>query len=187
MTVGFGWGVIIFAGAVATASVMGRAGILHLGNPGPLAATLSENTQHRWLPVIVRMWGLGEVMLGCGLLAALLWSGPWAVAVSITICAVLLSYTAWLFHRARSANPWCACTAGQTPANLASVVRPLVMAGPVAGLAIFASSGTHFLEGVTPVEAAGTLLAGLGLGLVGWFYPEAVTTTAARQRMGVVS
>ena len=187
MSVGFGWAVIVVAGAVATTNVMGRAGITHLGDPGPLAASLSDSSHNRWLLVVVRLWGLAEVALGGGLLAALLWPGPWAVAVSIATCVVLVSYAVWLFYRARSANPWCSCTTGQAPVNLASIVRPLVMAGPVAGLAIFASSGTHLLEGVTSVEVTGTLLAGLGLGLVGWFYPEAVTTTAARRRLGVLS
>lgn len=184
---GFGWNLIVVAGAVATASVMGRAGIVHLGDPAPLASTLSENSQHRWLLVVVRLWGFVEVVLGVGLMAAHWWSGLWAVAVAIAACVVLVSYAVWLFYRAGSPNSWCACTTGQAPVNLASIVRPLVMAGPVAGLAVFALWGIRLFEGLTPVEIAGALLAGLGLGLVGWSYPEAVTTTAARHRLGVFS
>ena len=90
-------------------------------------------------------------------MAALLWSGPLAVGVSIVACGVLLGYTLWLSYRARSAHPWCACTSSQAPVNLASIVRPLVMAVPVVGVTFVASSDTFLLEGglAPPVVARG--------------------------------
>ena len=187
MSVGLGWGMLITAGVIGAAVVLGRAGVTHMWDPTPLAETLSDNRRRVWLLAVVRLWGLAEVALGGGLLAALVWSGPIALAAPIATCSVLVGYAVWLSYRARSVQPWCACTTGQSPVNLASVIRPLVMAVPVVGLVALAGSGTSLLEGTVLAELAGTLLAGLGLGLIGWFYPEAVTTPAARQQLRVMS
>ena len=99
-----------------------------------------------------------------------------------------MSYTLWLVHRSRSTRPWCSCTTGRTPINLATILRPPVMALPAAGLAIVTiGSGPLVLERMASVELAGAVLAGVGLGLIGWFYPEAITNPADRQTLGVMT
>ena len=185
MNMGESMNIVIAAGVIAAATVLIRAGILHAWNPGPLAGTLSAGPQRRWTTPAVRFWGLAETALGAGLAMALLQPGAPAAATAAATSAVLLGYTLWLARRYRSSQPWCACTGGQTPVNLATVLRPSMMALPAAGLAVTAGSGRSLLEGLAAVDLTGGVIAGLGLGAIAWFYPEAITTTADLQRIGV--
>lgn len=179
---GVGLNIVIIAGIIATGTVLTRAGTLHAWNPAPLAGTLSPGPQPRWVPTAVRIWGLTEVVLGAGLVVALL--QPGAAVLAITTSAILVGYTLWLAGRHRSSQPWCACTGGQTPINLATVLRPLAMALPAAGLAFNAGGGRYSLDGIAAVDLTGGIIAGLGLGFIAWYFPEAITTTTDLQRNG---
>ena len=185
MTPGPGWDMLVIAGVAATAVVLVRAGVMHMLDPTPLAASLGTRSGHRWLPAAVRTWGLVETGLGGGLVAAVVWPGLWATSLTVAAVLVLVGYSVWLSVRARSSQPWCSCTSSRTPINSAAILRPLVMAAPVAVLAALSSSGSNPLAGMGPVEMITTCFAGLGLGLVGWFYPEAVAVPTARQRLGL--
>ena len=59
---------------------------------------------------------------------------------------VLVGYSVWLSFRARSSQPWCSCTSVQTPINMAAILRPLIMAGPVVGLAVLSWSSNDPLD-----------------------------------------
>lgn len=179
-----GSSLLIAAGVVATASVLGRAGVVHLWDPSPLAATVFRSA-NAYSALLVRLWGLVEVVLGGGLAAAVVWPGLWAAALAVAAVVVLVGYSVWLSVRARSSRPWCSCTSSQSPVNLAAVLRPLVMAGPVVALAMSSWSDSDLLAGMAPSEMIAVFLAGLGLGLLGWFYPEAVAVPTARQQPGL--
>lgn len=185
MTLGPGWDMLVVAGVAATAVVLGRAGVMHMLDPTPLAASLGTGSGRRWLLAAVRTWGLVETGIGGGLVAAVVWPGLWATPLAVAAVVVLVGYSVWLSVRARSSRPWCSCTSSRAPINSAAILRPLVMAAPVAALAALSWSGSDPLAGMAPVEMITTVFAGLGLGLVGWFYPEAVAVPAARQRLGL--
>ena len=177
--------IFIIAGVVATGTVLARAGALHARNPAPLAGTIFQGPQPRWATSAVQIWGLAEIILSTGLIVALLQPGPATAGMAAAVGTVLAGYTLWLAGRYRSSRPWCACTAGHTTINLATIFRPLAMALPAAGLAINAADGRALLNGIAAIDLAGGVIAGLGLGAIAWFYPEAITTTDDLQRIGV--
>ena len=181
-----GWATLLVAGVVATGTVLVRAGVAHVWDPTSLAGSLSAGLQHRWLGSAVRLWGIVEVALGAGLVIALLRPGPWAVAAATVTGVVLTGYVFWLVRRSRSERPWCACTAAEVPINLATIVRPLAMALQAFGLA-FSSRGWPIFGGLAVFELAGAVLAGVGVGMIGWFYPEAVATTRDRLLVSVTT
>ena len=181
---GVGLNSVIIAGVIAAGTVLTRAGTLHAWNPAPMAGTLSPGPQPRWVSAAVRIWGLSEVVLGAGLVVALLQPGPAAAGLAAATSAMLMGYTLWLAGRRRSSQPWCACTGGQTPINLATVLRPLAMALPAAGLALNAGGGRSSLDGIAAVDLTGGIIAGLGLGFIAWYFPEAITKMTDLQRIG---
>ncbi len=181
MSVETGAGVLVLSAIVGTAAVLGRAGVAHMWDPTPLAVTVFGGA-NAYSALLVRLWGLVEVVLGGGLVAAVVWPGLWAAALAVAAVVVLVGYAVWLSVRARSSRLWCSCTSSQAPVNLAAILRPLVIAGPVVALAVLSWSGNDLLAGMAPVEMSATVFAGLGLGLVGWFYPEAVAVPTARQQ-----
>ena len=183
MSAEFGPWVLVVSGTVATATLLGRAGVVHMWDPTSLAATVFGGA-NPFSVLLVRIWGSVEVVLAGGLAAAMVWTSLWAAPLAVTTVVVLVGYSVWLSFRARSSRPWCSCTSDQVPVNLAAILRPLLMAGPVVALAVSSWSGHHLLAEMTPVEMITAAFAGVGLGLLGWFYPEAVAVPTARQQLG---
>lgn len=94
MSAQIGAGVLVLSGIVATASLLGRAGVLHAWDPRPLTATVFGDAK-AYSVLLVRFWGLVEVALGGGLVAAVVWPGLWAAALAVAAVVVLVGYSVW--------------------------------------------------------------------------------------------